>query len=274
MSVATLLGRLQQRLGGSDTGARLAVLVRNQCQSVLRARLAEGPGLECNGEAWLVRQVAPSAPVFFDIGANVGDWTALYLASADRDLARGILIDPSAGAIAALRRRFTGTPAVEVLHAGASDSPGEAAFFEEPECGTHSSFVREFARGAPAPARVRLTTVAHEAELRGLDRIDFLKVDCEGYDLHVLRGAGRLLDEGRIGVVQFEYNAPWAQAGSTLAAALRLLVAAAYDTYLLKSDGLHRLRYERYGEYFDYSNFVAFRADRDHGLGRFIRGPI
>lgn len=88
-----------------------------------------------------------------------------------------------------------------------------------------------------------------------------LKIDAEGYDLHVLLGARGLLESRRIGVVQFEYNAPWARAGSTLSFAFQLLRGAGYRVFLLKAGGLYRFEPDRVGEYFHYSNFVALRLD-------------
>ena len=39
-----------------------------------------------------------------------------------------------------------------------------------------------------------------------VERIDVLKVDVEGYEPAVLRGAARLLSEGRVGAVVCELN--------------------------------------------------------------------
>lgn len=57
--------------------------------------------------------------------------------------------------------------------------------------------------------------------------------------------------------MKLEYNSPWAHAGSTLADALRLLSECGYEVFLLKADGLFRIRYELYGEYYAYSSYVA-----------------
>ncbi len=84
-----------------------------------------------------------------------------------------------------------------------------------------------------------------------------LKIDAEGYDLRVLQGAKQLLRDQSIGVIQFEYNRPWAEAGSTLSAALKLLESCGYKVLLLKSTGLYNLDHSFYGECFYYANFVA-----------------
>ncbi len=88
-----------------------------------------------------------------------------------------------------------------------------------------------------------------------------MKIDVEGYDLHALRGAGAKLAEGKFGIVQFEYNVPWAEAGSTLAAALSLFGQAGYQVFLLRAGGLSEVNYPRYREYFGYSNYIAFAPE-------------
>jgi hypothetical protein len=44
------------------------------------------------------------------------------------------------------------------------------------------------------------------AEELNLERIDFLKIDTEGHELEVLRGAKRLISAGAIGLLQIEFN--------------------------------------------------------------------
>ena len=57
--------------------------------------------------------------------------------------------------------------------------------------------------------------------------------------------------------VQFEYSHDWIPASSTLKAAMSYLESFGYEVCLLKSDGLYTLNYGWYGEYFQYSNFLA-----------------
>ena len=91
----------------------------------------------------------------------------------------------------------------------------------------------------------------------GWDHIDLVKTDTEGYDALVLAGAEEALGEHRIDVVQFEYNRPWRQAGRTLSGTIAFLERLGYDVYVLRADRVEAYDYERFGEFFSYSNFVA-----------------
>jgi methyltransferase FkbM-like protein len=157
---------------------------------------------------------------------------------------------------------------------GVSGAVGEAPFFEEASAGMLSSLVRGFSRQSTAERTVALTTLDVEVQRRGLDYVDFVKIDAEGHDLHVLRGASELLSLHRIGVIQFEYHEPWVATTSTLGEAYALLSSFDYRVFLLKSDGLFTLDYERYKEYFGYSNFVAVAPERMPALEPFVKGRL
>ena len=103
-------------------------------------------------------------------------------------------------------------------------------------------------------------------------RIDFLKIDTEGYDLKVMKGAVDLLSRTRF--LQFEYNSFWISVGSSLAEANRFLADLGFSVVLVRSTGLHPVRYEFWNDYFRYSNFFAYRQ-ADHELVRgLLRDPI
>jgi hypothetical protein len=104
---------------------------------------------------------------------------------------------------------------------------------------------------------VRVVRLDDEIAAAGWSGIDFLKIDAEGYDLRVLTGARGLLEQQRVGIVQFEYNRSWQLAGDTLFSAMKLLKDCGYEVFVLKRDGLYTLNYALYEEYFEYSNFVA-----------------
>jgi len=247
-----MTNRVVRRLAPSARAARVASLVRNQCDMLIGYHLAPAHHADVNGEEWLVRRVAPHTRRFLDVGANVGDWS-LLMASAAPD-AKGLAVEP--GEEAGARLRAVLPPAVRLVEALAGAEEGETAFFEAPDASTHSSAV---ASHAPAARRrtVRATTVDALLAAEGWDRLDVLKIDTEGFDARVLAGAREALGAQRIGVVQFEYNRPWREAGSTLAGALQLLGDAGYATYVLRASGLEAYRYDDYGEFFRYANFVG-----------------
>jgi hypothetical protein len=51
-----------------------------------------------------------------------------------------------------------------------------------------------------------MTTVDKFCKEKGVDRIDLLKIDTEGCELQVLKGAQEMLSGGYIKVIQFEFG--------------------------------------------------------------------
>jgi FkbM family methyltransferase len=226
-----------------------------------------------NGEAWLIEHLAPDAATFVDIGANAGDWTALFL-ERTREAPRGLLVDASSSAHARLTRRFQDYAGVQVLHVAASDASGEVTFYEEEDAGMTSSLVSGFSNASARPVTVRSVTVDALLQEHDMMPLDYLKIDAEGFDLHVLRGARASLRSKAIRFLQFEYNDAWLRAGSTLGAALGLLHECGYVTFLLKGNALHEFPYAVYGEHYHYSNFAAFPTERFEELKGLVRGRI
>jgi FkbM family methyltransferase len=146
---------------------------------------------------------------------------------------------------------------VELVEVAMSDTQGTMTFYEEPGCGESSSLLKVFSLENAVARQVAVTTLDDEFKLRSITHVDMLKIDAEGYDLHVLRGAQKSLERGLIDVVQFEYNAPWARANSTLHEALEIFRKNQYSVFLLRAGGLVKFDYEVYGEFYHYSNFAA-----------------
>jgi FkbM family methyltransferase len=260
VNLATVQDRLYDTLAKSSAGRRGALWVRNIATQVLAHRLAPTIDPDRNGEAMLQRDLAPSLRTVIDVGANRGEWTASVLANAV-GLERVLCYEPSSTALAALSERFGADSRVEVVAAAVSDKPGEQDFFEEPQAGETSSLLGSHSNQHAQRRSVPVVTIDDEMSRCQLAHVDLLKIDAEGMDLHVLRGGQHALAEHRIGVAQFEYNAPWASAGSTLAAAFNLLNGHGYEVFALLPDGLRQFDPSRIGELFVYSNFVALSPD-------------
>lgn len=72
---------------------------------------------------------------------------------------------------------------------------------------------------------------------RPVERIDVLKVDVDGADFDVLRGATRVLDSEELALVIFECSCYWAALGNDCQAAMAFLQSRGFDLYLAPISG-------------------------------------
>lgn len=261
MNLANFLDNIHQKLSQSSLAVNIALKIQNQCRSIIKYNLGESKYLDQNGEGWLARQIAPSSSTFIDVGANLGEWTEIFYNNMSNPKI-GLLFDPSPLAFQQLQNKFKNTSNIELINAAVSDIADEMSFYENPDSFDKSSLVGDRHNSNLIETKVKVTTLDIEIEKRQIPYIDFLKIDAEGYDLHVMRGAKNLLSKQSIGVIQFEYIGAWAESSSTLIAALNLLKSYDYQVFLLKSSGLYEFDYDLYQEYFAYSNFVAVSPNK------------
>jgi FkbM family methyltransferase len=255
-------GSVQGLLSRSRLGVVSAIKFKRQCDGIIGQRVGSGIAHDKNGEAWLVRRIAPSSKMFVDVGANVGAWSLMFASEMGKE-PRGLLFEPSPPTARKLREVINAASLkeLEVIACAVGDRSGSAMFHVESDHGETASLVAGHSLPGSTPVLVQVTTLDDEIANRKLGRVDFLKIDAEGFDLRVLKGAESCLRQQLIKVVQFEYNHPWAAAGSTLADAYRYLESFGYKVRLLKSDALYKLDPKLTGEYYKYSNFVAYCPD-------------
>ncbi len=251
-----LVHKLQHFLAKRNWILKPIIKLRNQCNIIIGLSLAPDHVFEATGEATMLKSREGKIKLFFDIGANMGEWTEEMLKL--NPAARGILMEPNPDCIDTLVSKFRNNKNIELMEAACSDRPGKTVFFAEQGGGETSSLSDAGTIGA-RKIEVVVTTVDEIVEKNNLQHIDYLKIDVEGFDLHVLKGAQRTLERGLIDVIQFEYNKTWRQNGSTLSFAFSFLEKLGYKTYCLKKNGLTDFDVNNYMEYFAYSNFVSLK---------------
>lgn len=133
--------------------------------------------------------------VAFDVGAHRGE-TARELLEAFPD-ARVHCFEPLPESFAALERATAGTSA-RAVNAAMSDAAGTISIAR----GESSQHAGVHAAGERLQVDAR--TVDGYADEQGIDRIGLLKIDTEGHEPAVLRGAARRLAEGRVELVLCE----------------------------------------------------------------------
>jgi len=269
--LSSALAWTQSMLSHSHGAVRCAVKIQNQCRAVISRSQGAGIGnREHNGEAMMIRHIGDSLHYFVDVGANVGAWTETALQAPD---VRGVLLlEPSEEAASLLTRRFAASTPISIVRAAAGEASQEVVFYEEPGAGETSSIVLGASDSRGRAKTVQMTTVDAEVEQLGWPSVDYFKIDAEGYDFYVLKGASKLLSAKRVALGQFEYGDAWRLSGSTLTFAIRWLADFGYECFLLKGSGLYTPRPEEYGEYFGYSNYVFCNSDSKSLIGSLLRG--
>jgi FkbM family methyltransferase len=125
-----------------------------------------------------------------DIGANVGA-VALALAKFVGPAGKVYAFEPGPPNQQRLRNNFALNPKLlartELLECGVGDQPGELWWAEEP--GNPGNALLS----AKGTHKIPVITLDAFLGDRKLDRVDFLKIDVEGMELQVMRGATKLL---------------------------------------------------------------------------------
>jgi FkbM family methyltransferase len=143
-----------------------------------------------------------SAPVCFDVGANVGQ-TVVELRQAFRD-ARIHAFEPFAEPLVELRRATLADPSVTVVPRAMGSTPGRIDVRPNPQSLMSSLKHRPGQLMDGATESIDIDTVDDYCTRHGIEHIDVLKSDTEGYDLEVLRGAGGMLGRQCVGYVYVE----------------------------------------------------------------------
>ena len=137
---------------------------------------------------------------FLDVGANHG-LLSFGLARKVDQRVRFHLFEPNPRLLESIEKSLKLYPSMraEINALAVCDEDGTILFQMQKE----QTGVSHITKSGGVPIRsIRLDTYLKD---KGLDRIDLLKLDIEGYELTALRGAERALKDRRIKAIYFEY---------------------------------------------------------------------
>lgn len=151
----------------------------------------------------LKRLVTNEKPILFDVGANHGQTIDEFLKEFPGSDIHAF--EPGEQAFSRLARH-RGNATLNNFGLGSEEK--ELTFFESTSTDM-SSFLSVDVDGWGREGKhkhIRITTIDAYCDASGIDRIDVLKTDTQGFDLEVLRGAKRMLEQRQIGLVYIEIN--------------------------------------------------------------------
>lgn len=135
-----------------------------------------------------ITQLITEGDIIFDVGANTGAKTDLFL----RKGATVICIEPQPDCIYHLRRKYHNNLRVFIVEKGLADKKGRLQLFLCSNANTISTFSDEWKKGRFAnyhwdkALTVEVTTLDEIIRQYGLPK--YCKIDVEGFEYHVLKG--------------------------------------------------------------------------------------
>jgi FkbM family methyltransferase len=205
-----------------------------------------------------------TAPLIFDVGANVGVWAARALSGLPAG-SRVYAFEPTPGAF----RVLSTNASIQALNFALGEAEAKAPFYgsdDLPTAETNSLHKRRaevhFGLRQSVVGQVSIKRGDEFAFSLGIDRIHFLKIDTEGHELAVLKGFSQMLQARQIDYVQFEYGSTWADSHAVLGDAFDLLTPLGYLLAKIHPNGVQFFpEYDQRQDTFAYSNYVAVRSE-------------
>lgn len=177
------------------------------CKNIHRASEHGTYNVQVNGEMGILATVAPNADaVLFDVGANVGEWTEMALLVSPQ--ARVEVFDMNDALIPSLQAKFQSHRKVFINNLGLGEDNREMTYYSyEGDNSVMSSLV--------TPLLSHVAHIEKTASIRrgddlcaekGIEHVEFLKIDAEAYDYQVIEGFSKMLAQRRVRVIQFEHE--------------------------------------------------------------------
>lgn len=213
---------------------------------------------------YLKRRGMLSSGVIFDIGANVGHYSEM-LRRYDVHLPI-YAFEPHPAAYQKLKACALKNDFIPVWMA-AGDQETETVIYDYSGAGgsEHASMYREVIEtlhdGVAEAVAITQTTLDEFVTSRKIDEIALLKIDTEGHELPVLKGARQCIAGGSVKAIQIEFNEMNVISRTFFKDIIDLLPG--YHFYRLLPDGLQPLGkyHPAHYEIFSFQNIVAIRPE-------------
>jgi FkbM family methyltransferase len=217
------------------------------------------------GESFVIRKVLKKYirtenPVFFDVGSNEGNYSLLLLNEFPNSViyafeANHFTFKKMSESIVSKKINF--------FNIGLSSSIGKGLIYDyKNNAGSeHASVYKEVITETHESAECleinfEKDTIDNFCYKKGIERINFIKVDTEGSEFDILQGGKQMIGNDKIDIIQFEFN--------EMNVVSRVFLKDYYD--FLKNYNIYRIeffglvplpKYRAVNEIFKYQNFLA-----------------
>jgi FkbM family methyltransferase len=240
-------------------GARFSVDLRDRIQRQMWCASYEPHVTHC------LKSILRPGDTFVDVGAHIG-YHSFYAAGVVGTTGRVFFFEPDPSVYARLKRNLEPFPYAHAFHCAVWEREAEL-LFERSSCAQESGWgslttVRTLGTGEQIPIRA----VSLDGWSREIDSsaVRAIKMDAEGSELAVLKGATKLIGESRPVLLLEVNDVVLRQGGASGNLILSELRNLGYRIYEIRNNALHRL------EIFEDSSFADCLCLPEEGAERLL----
>jgi len=145
-------------------------------------------------------------PVFYDVGGNKGDYTLMLKNSFPNSIIT--TFEPNPNTFKVLKK--TTDSKSTIVNKGVGEKKGKLELFFDVnnktsvQASSNPEIIKQIAKTTTLEC-VNIDVITLDDYVTE-PQVDLLKIDVEGFELEVLKGASNLLKQNRIKIIQFEFN--------------------------------------------------------------------
>ncbi len=219
-----------------------------------------GGSVQSSGETGVFDLLEGDSPLLIDIGAHTGEYTQAFLARFPKG--RVVIFEPSETHVRLLRQHLGAAANVRVIQKAAGAASESAILYKNADVTGGASLTRRRLDhlGIRMDIEEKVSVTTLDAELADIGTpIDLVKIDVEGHELDVLKGAMTLLDKRRIKRIQFEFGGTHLDTRTSLQDFFYFLEPRGFAIHVIRPDGTIQPlgRYREIYEQYRTTNFLA-----------------
>ena len=201
----------------------------------------------------LLKNELEQNPVVFDVGANNGQYLEILL---DKFKHLNPIIhsfEPDKKAFERLKSKFADQKNVFLNQFALGEVEKKSLLYYSKSGGVDSSLINDNSTDLIS-TEIQVKTLDSYCEEHQISKIDFLKIDVEGFERNVLLGSSKKISENSISRIQIEHGSIQSIiAGSSLYLFTKMLPN--FDLFHIKQNGIRKLKYEPKNEIYYNSNY-------------------
>lgn len=209
------------------------------------------------------------SPIIFDVGSNKGEWSDVILREFG-DNCHVHFFEPNPIMLNYTRIKYDYNKNIVFNPFAVCDVPDiklDFFYFENYNNGLSSIYKNDSWSEQNLPMQkgtANTTTIDSYCESNSIKEIDILKIDVEGADPLVIKGADKMLKAGKVKIIQIEYGAHYKLGSHNFSDIIKRLGGYGYHFYTFNDDNYVKVDTDKFVEDFRFENFIITKEQLEN----------